>query len=69
MAVTSGARFTADQDGMLAVNAAVAALAGDPEPPEAFIRGAYRRLHVGEYRVMYGVEGDVVTVIRIDRIN
>jgi mRNA interferase RelE/StbE len=68
MAVTSGARFTSDQDGMLAVNAAVAALAGDPEPPEAFIRGDYRRLHVGDYRVMYEVDGDLVTVIRVDRV-
>jgi mRNA interferase RelE/StbE len=69
MAVTSAARFTSDQDGMRAINTAVAALAGDPEPPEAFIRGAYRRLRVGAYRVMYAVEGDVVAVIRVDRVN
>jgi hypothetical protein len=34
----------ADQAGMRAVNAAVAALADDPEPPGAFVRGDYRRL-------------------------
>jgi mRNA interferase RelE/StbE len=68
MAVASAARFSADQDGMHAINAAVAALADDPEPPEAFIRGTYRRLRVGAYRVMYAVEDDLVTVIRVDRI-
>jgi hypothetical protein len=68
MAVTSAGRFTADQDGMHAVNTAVAALAGDPEPPEAFVRGTYRRLRVGAYRIMYAVEGDLVTVLRVDRV-
>jgi mRNA interferase RelE/StbE len=69
MAVTSAARFTSDQNGMRAINAAVAALAGDPEPPEAFIRGEYRRLRVGLYRVMYAVDDDVVTVERVDRVH
>jgi mRNA interferase RelE/StbE len=69
MAVTSAARFTADQDGMHAINEAVAALADDPEPPEAFIRGSYRRLRVGNYRIMYSVEDDLVTVIRVDRVS
>jgi mRNA interferase RelE/StbE len=68
MAVVSAARFTSDQDGMRAINAAVAALADDPEPPEAFVRGSYRRLRIGSYRVMYAVEDDLVTVIRVDRI-
>jgi mRNA interferase RelE/StbE len=68
MAVASAARFTSDQDGIHAINAAVAALADDPEPPEAFIRGSYRRLRVGAYRVMYAVEDDQVTVIRVDRV-
>jgi mRNA interferase RelE/StbE len=68
-AVTSAARFTADQGGMRAINAGVAALAEDPEPPDAFVRGAYRRLRVGAYRVMYTVEGDLVTVIRVDRVH
>jgi plasmid stabilization system protein ParE len=68
MAIASAARFTADQGGMHDIKAAVAALADDPEPPEAFIRGSYRRLRVGAYRVMYAVEDDLVTVIRVDRI-
>jgi hypothetical protein len=52
VAIASAARFTADQDGMHDINAAIAALADDPEPPGAFIRGSYRRLRVGAYRVM-----------------
>jgi mRNA-degrading endonuclease RelE of RelBE toxin-antitoxin system len=68
MAVASAARFTVDQDGMHALNVAVAALADDPEPPQAFVRGSYRRLRVDAYRVMYAVEDDQVTVIRVDRI-
>ena len=39
-------RFMADRAGMMAVNRAVEALADDPAPPGAFLRGAYRRLRV-----------------------
>ena len=59
-------RFMADQAGMMAVNRAVEALA-DPAPPDAFVRGAYRRLRVGPYRVLYEVEGDLITIVRVDR--
>jgi len=34
-------RFMADQAGMMAVNRAVEALADDPAPRGAFVRGAY----------------------------
>jgi len=68
IAVASAARFAADQDGMRAINAAVAGLAANPEPPEAFVRGTYRRLRVGDCRVLYSVEGDLVTVVRVDRV-
>jgi hypothetical protein len=57
-----------DQDGMRAIAAAVAALAGDPYPAEAFHRGEYHRLRVGPYRVVYLVEGDLITVDRVDRV-
>lgn len=57
-----------DQAGLRAVNAAVAALADNPSPPEAFIRGEYRRLRVGPYRVMYEVDDDLITIIRVDRL-
>ena len=67
-ALTSARRFMADQAGMRAVNQAVAALADDPEPPEVFVRGSYRRLRVGAYRVLYEIEGDVVTIVRVDRV-
>lgn len=57
-----------DQEGLRAVNTAVAALADDLEPPEAFVRGNYRRLHVGDYRVMYEIEGDLIIIVRVDRL-
>ncbi len=57
-----------DQDGMRAIGTAVAALAEDPYPPEAFHRGDYHRLRVGPYRVVYVIEGDLITVERVDRV-
>jgi mRNA-degrading endonuclease RelE of RelBE toxin-antitoxin system len=53
---------------MMAVNRAVEALADDPAPPGAFVRGAYCRLRVGSYRVLYEAEGDLITIVRIDRV-
>ncbi|MDQ2814433.1 MAG: type II toxin-antitoxin system RelE/ParE family toxin [Actinomycetota bacterium] len=61
-------RFLADQSAIMAVNRAVGALAGDPAPPGAFVRGAYRRLRIGSYRVLYEVEGDLIIVVRLDRV-
>ncbi len=61
-------RYIGDQDGMHAIAAAVSALAVDPNPPDAFVRGSYRRLRVGAYRVMYVVEEDIVTIERVDRV-
>jgi hypothetical protein len=61
-------RSMADQAGMMAVNRAVEALADDPAPLGAFVRGAYRRLRVGPYRVLYEVEGNLITIVRIDRV-
>jgi mRNA interferase RelE/StbE len=58
----------ADQGGMRAISVAVVALARDPNPPEAFIRGDYRRLRVGRYRIMYVVDDDLITIERVDRI-
>jgi hypothetical protein len=45
-------RFMAGQAGMMAVNHAVEALADDPAPPGAFVRGSCHRLRVGPYRVL-----------------
>jgi mRNA-degrading endonuclease RelE of RelBE toxin-antitoxin system len=67
-AVASARRFMSDQSGMHAIGVAVAALAAEPYPSEAFHRGEYHRLRVGEYRVTYFVADDVVTVQRVDRV-
>lgn len=43
-------------------------LAENPYPPEAFHRGDYHRLRVGQYRVVYIVEGDLITIERVNRV-
>ena len=67
-ALTSARQFMADQAGMRDVNRAIAALTENPEPPDAFVRGSYRRLRIGTYRVLYEVEADVVTIVRVDKV-
>lgn len=67
-AQASAVRFMRHQDGMRAIVVAVDALAGDPYPPEAFHAGEYHRLRVGQYRVFYRVDDDVITIERVDRI-
>ena len=59
-----------DQDGAVAVLGAVDALAADPypEPPLGVHKGEYHRLHIGPYRVHYFVDGDVITIKRVDRV-
>jgi mRNA-degrading endonuclease RelE of RelBE toxin-antitoxin system len=54
---------------MRAIGAAIAGLADDPYPPEAFHRGEYHRMRVGSYRVVYVVDDDVVTIERVDHLN
>ncbi len=70
VAVASARRYLHDQDGMRAVGVAVAALADDPYPPPlaGFHRGRYHRLHAGDYRIMYVIDADVITVERVDRL-
>jgi len=53
---------------MHAMGAAVADLAANPYPSEAFHHGEYHRLRVGLYRVVYVVAGDLITVERVDRV-
>jgi mRNA-degrading endonuclease RelE of RelBE toxin-antitoxin system len=53
---------------MRSISAAVAELAVDPDPREAFVRGDYRRLKVGRYRIKYVVEDDLITIERVDRV-
>jgi hypothetical protein len=57
----------ADQAGMRAIGTAVARLAENPYPAEGFHRGEYHRLRVGLCRVVYVVEGDLITIERVDR--
>jgi mRNA-degrading endonuclease RelE of RelBE toxin-antitoxin system len=64
----SARRCMEDQDGMRSIGRAVAALAADPYPADAFHRGDYHRLRVGRYRVVYVIEGDLITVERVDRV-
>jgi len=63
----SACRFMSDHDGMRAIGFAIAALASDPYPPDAFHRGDYHRLRAGSYKVTYFVDADLVTVQRVDR--
>jgi len=67
-AQASALRFMRDQDGMRAIVASVDALAGDQNPPDAFHAGEYHRLRVGQYRVFYRADGDVITIERVDRV-
>jgi mRNA-degrading endonuclease RelE of RelBE toxin-antitoxin system len=68
-AVTTASRFLSDRAGMTALVDAVDALAADPYPPESFAWGDTHRLRVGSYRVMYVVEGDLITIDRVDRVS
>jgi len=63
----SARRFMADQAGMRAIGIAVAQLSENPYPPEAFRWGELLRLRVGPYRIMYTVEGDLITILRVER--
>jgi mRNA-degrading endonuclease RelE of RelBE toxin-antitoxin system len=64
----SARRYMHDQGGMRAVAAAVGRLADDPYPAEGFHRGRYHRLRVGQYRIVYVIDDDVITVERVDRV-
>jgi hypothetical protein len=64
----SARRFMRDQDGLPAVGLAVLALADDPHPAEALNRGTYHRLRVDSYRILYYIDGDVITIERVDRV-
>jgi hypothetical protein len=59
--------FLEDTGGMSAVVEAIAALADDSYPAESFRWGDMLRLRVGRYRIMDLVEGDLITIDRIDR--
>jgi mRNA interferase RelE/StbE len=60
-------RYLDDRAGLAEVLDAIDRLADDPRPAGSFHRGDYHRLRVGRYRVLYVVEGDLITVMRVDR--
>jgi mRNA-degrading endonuclease RelE of RelBE toxin-antitoxin system len=68
LARASARRFMADQSAMRAIGAAIAALTEDPIPADGFHAGEYHRLRIGRYRVVYVIEADLVTVLRVDRV-
>jgi hypothetical protein len=68
MAAASARRFMHDQDGMRVIGTAVADLAEDSLPAAGFHRGRYHRLRVDRYRILYVIDGDVITVERVDRV-
>lgn len=67
--VTTASRFLEDSTGMTAVLAALDTLAQDPYPAESFRWGDMLRLRVGKYRIMYVVDGELITIQRVDRVS
>jgi mRNA-degrading endonuclease RelE of RelBE toxin-antitoxin system len=53
---------------MRAIGIAVAGLADDPYPAEGFHRGRYHRLRVGQYRIIYTIDDDLITIDRVDSV-
>jgi mRNA-degrading endonuclease RelE of RelBE toxin-antitoxin system len=68
-AVTTASRFLEDASGMRVLLAALDALAADPYPAESFRWKEMLRLRAGRYRIMYAVEGDLITIERVDRVS
>ncbi len=69
-AIDQAAGFLADDPaGLGALLDTVDRLADDPRPAESFPYGSpdLRRLRVGRYRVMYEINGDVVSIGHIAR--
>jgi hypothetical protein len=69
MARAPARRFMADQHGTGAIGAAAAALALDPLPADGFHAGQYHRLRVGDYRIVYVIEDELIAVNRVDRLS
>ncbi|WP_330458296.1 type II toxin-antitoxin system RelE/ParE family toxin [Streptomyces sp. NBC_00820] len=65
-ATNAAARFLHDDPaGLAAVYEAVDALATHPRPPSSIPYGSQdvRRLHVGDYRVLYLINEDVIRIL------
>ena len=65
----SAHRYLADQDGMRAIGCGRRPTwPATPYPPDAFHRGDYHRLRVGTYQVVYVIDGDLITIERVERL-
>jgi hypothetical protein len=60
--------FARDREGWAAVLAATRALERDPCPAGAAHHDEYHRLPVGPYRVHYVIDGEMITIVRVDRV-
>ena len=70
-AVSTASRFLGDDPvGLRAALDAADALADGPDPEASVRWGAtpWRRLRAGRYRILYVVEGELITVHRVDRV-
>ena len=69
-AITAVSRFLDDPAGLAVALDAIGRLAEDPDPAEAVRWGhtPWRRLRAGRYRILYAVEGDLITIRRVDRV-
>ena len=54
---------------MTAVVAAVDGLEAEPYPADSFRWGDMHRLRVGRYRIMYVIEGDLITIDRVNHVS
>jgi mRNA interferase RelE/StbE len=70
-AIDQAAGFLDDPQGIREVLDAVDQLVDDPRPARSFAYGSpdLRRLRIGRYRVLYEINGHVVSVGRIARRN
>lgn len=68
-ALAAVSRYLDDPAGLTSALDAADAMAGDPEPAGSVRWGpAWRRLHVGRYRIVYAIDGSLITIHRLDRI-
>jgi hypothetical protein len=68
-AITTASRFLTDRAGMTAVVDAIDALETDPYPLDSFAWGDNAPPSGWPVPVMYVIEGDLITIDRVDRVS